>query len=44
MFLILQIAINVMYFLYFDTKSIECDMKLDEKNGIHSFECVLFPS
>lgn len=31
MLLILQIAINVVSFLYFDTKGTECDTKLDEK-------------
>lgn len=39
MLLILQIAINVVSFLSFDTKGTECDTKLDENNGIHSFEC-----
>lgn len=35
MLLILQISINAVSFLYFDTKGTECDAN----NGIHSFEC-----
>lgn len=42
MLLILQIAINVVSFLYFDTKGTECDIKLGESNGIYLSECA-FP-